>query len=560
MKKIIIYQLIMLFIASTPSISQVMRIRTDSGIIDYKLGETVSLRFIEDNSLPEIESIKEIDFGQVYCKEDYKDTVITIKNAGNRTLSITHMDIIPKSEFDFAKQPTVIMGLDPGEEYSVYIRYKPNEIGKSEEKLRITSNAKSGVYYDIALKGETNQTGFDLSADTLDFGYCCISMPADTIVTIINTGNSDNLITIDECPEPIIPNQYEFELLGSKELAISLAASALKNEGEFGCHIGFSDKCGNRKILFVKWKVVQPSIEVEGLEMQGELTAGTISELKIVNRSDIEFVLTDYKFDNNSFSFVDVQLPFTIPANDSSFLKVKFRPKDKHSVSSYLTLYSFCNFRTKIHLCGKVRIYLINDGFEWYPTGSFPYSGGWTMNNYKAPPDSQRVTEQRPFSGDKCLRGWGRWGVTPSMSSLIYKELSEQPDIIYCECAAMIDRIGFIHVGLGSLYNDIFSTYATVDFSNHAHFYYTVGSGGSIVEDRWENDPYMPMQWYKIRFRLDYPKKEITIWMGDMKVAVNHARNLPDTRYQFFYMRTSGGYGDEGNGFYDDVKVWYLSD
>jgi hypothetical protein len=560
MKKIIMEMVFMLMLSNTCVFSKIMRVKTEAGDEDHQIENIKSFYFIDDEKHSEIESVEEMNFGTLNCNTSYKDTVITIKNIGNDILAITHIDIFPKEEFSFITPPNVVMGLEPDEEYQLSIRYSPNYYNVHEEKLRITSNAKNGIYYDISLKGEKIESDYSILVDTLDFGKCCDMQGRDTLINIINNASMKNIITVIDCPDIIILDNYQFDLVDIKKLQIALNTSIISSPGVHSDFIVFRDECGKEKTITVKYEISNPDIAVDDIELESELTSSSIKELTIENKSDEEFVMTSYKFDNNSFSFEDVNLPYVIPAKTTIDLKVKFRPKNSQTAHGKLKIFSYCNFSKEIALTGKVKIFLINDGFEWYPEDSFPYSGGWDIVNYSAPADSQKVTTENSYSGDKCLRGWGVWGLTPSISSALIHELSVQPDVIYCECAAMIDRIGFIHIGLASYYNNYFTTYATVDFSNHAHFYYSIGTGGAVKEGRWANDPYAPFVWYKIKFKLDYINKEMSIWINDEFVKKDNVSTFPLDRYQFFYVRTAGGYADEGNGYYDDVKVWYYSE
>ena len=560
MKTAIQIMIAVLIFSNTLIHAQIMRIKTESGDKEYKIDDIDTFYFLEEKKYSEIKSLTSMNFGTLSCYPLSKDTVITIKNVGNQILAITHIDIYPKENFDFAVPPDIVFGLSPGEEYDISLRYEPKSFAAHEEKLRITSNAKSGAYYDISLTGKKEDSDYSFHIDTIDFGLCCEMRQRDTLVNVLNNATTRNSIYVKECPNAISLDTYEFELLEIKKLHISLNPEYLTNPNDYSDFILFRDQCGKEKELIVKWKIPSPELVINDVEFQSDLTSVAIKDLEIENKSSEEFVMTSYEFDNNCFSFENVNLPYTIPANSTAKLEVKFSPKGNTTEAGKLTIKSYCNYSKEVKLTGKVKIYLIKDGFEWYLDGSFPYSGDWNMNNYKAPPDSQKVTSDISYSGEKCIRGWGVWGMTPSMNSVIYHDLSEQPDEIYCECAAMIDRIGVIHVGLGSSYNDIFTSYCSVDFSNHAHFFYCLGTGGAMKEGRWENDHYAPEIWYKIKFKLDYPKKEMTIWIDDTLVKTDSVNTFPTNRYQYFYMRTSGGYGDEGSGYYDDVKVWYLSE
>ncbi len=524
------------------------------------INEIDSLTFEKILNGPEIGAPDTVFFPDVTCDGEYIDTTIKIYNSGDRELQITHIKIQPLTDFTFVAEPLHVMGLDPGEEYELSIRFKPvGSPGTKKADIVITSNANSGVYYKISLIGKKGSTGFTVSADSIDKGYVCPNSTVMIDLTLKNTGTANAVIKASASKQ-INLTQKEFEIEPGKAFDFQAAIVTSDQEGAYTGEVTFTDECGAEKTVKVEWFVSKPELEAGNLEFNAELFGSDSRVLTLKNISAGEVRINKYQTGDEQISLENIEFPLLIPPGDSVFIPVKFSPTEAKSINSEIIFSCGCGYDLIVNVKGTTVVNLVKDDFEWYVPGLFPSSGGWKLFRYGVNLDSlQVVVDSVSHSPGKCLKGYGNWGTDHSTSYHVEIELQKVPDEIYAECWAMIGQVGFSGIGLRSSSGVFTSDFATVIFGNHAHFFYTIGSGGAATTGRWENDMYMPMRWYKIKVRFNFPRKELAIWIDDEYKATDTSNSIGDINGLYFYLYTGGGYGDYGTAFFDDVRIWYVA-
>ena len=180
-----------------------------------------------------------IDFGEVGIKNESSEYSISIKNSGDRVLSI---DCITESGtslmpdiYEFKNPPSEITACDgttfdiiPGSSLNLTLIFHPNTAGSHNMKLQITNNASQQVEILVQGIGVIKGASWELqdesgnSITTLNFNKVFINDKKDIKVRIVNLSTA-NSITINSYS---ISDNVNFYILG-------LTTPLTVNPGEF---------------------------------------------------------------------------------------------------------------------------------------------------------------------------------------------------------------------------------------------------------------------------------------------------------------------------------------
>jgi len=196
-------------------------------------------------------------------------------------------------------------------------------------------------------------------------------------------------------------------------------------------------------------------------------------------------------------------------------------------------------------------VYIVNEDFESYEVGTFPYSGGWNLvyNGYGN--EYQYVSDSTSISGTKSLQleGQTNWMANAQ------KEFSETPEIIFYEVYVKTKKLAGSVMNYAeaavALYNPNIGTWGTAYAEVTFRYDEKIWFGYNNVElQNW-----LPDTWYKVKVKYDQVNKTGDVWINDELKASNvDFSNLTGT---YDSIELVSGNDTHTRSWFDDVKVWY---
>jgi hypothetical protein len=547
-------------------ISAIVHCRAQRIIIEKIQGESeiISIDSIKSIEVappikgPAISAPDQIDFGLLKCTGETGDTVITISNAGERQLQITHVAIIYEGDFYFTEDPPLIFGLDPGESQELSIGFDPEETGEKSAKLRITSNAISGAYYDIPLAGAMQQTSFDIDRANFDLGTVCPNNIISRTIEVVNTGTGPIDIALQGDPSIMEMDEITIEKNCSKSITIKInTGSELGNQSSQAI---FTDDCGNHKSAKFQWTTAGPKLVCGNkIEMTAKTGDKSTMQITLLNESaTTDLTITEAEYPNSHFYFEEGAFPLTIQKGGNAILELIYEPRTAAPTDAMITLYGEpCNYSYSLAVKGDPENveYLINEDFEKYTLDEFPYSSGWIMHTIGGDISGKhKVTNTVSKSGDQSLEGWGFYDVGQGHNYTLFRyPVDTIPEVLYAEVYMMTDHIGYCGLGFSKMSGSNPGSAIAVIFEGHGRMYYVIGSESGV----WPNNFYDLGMWIKMRIKYERELQKTTIYVNDQKMKEVMVSQFSDEPFDSFYLRTGGGYPGWGITWFDDVKVWY---
>ncbi|MFC2131092.1 hypothetical protein ACFLSQ_06620 [Bacteroidota bacterium] len=547
--------LLFYFVIFNVSFSQQLRIeKYDGESVLIELSEIDSLMF-QRNKLPQnISSPDTVKFVNINCERYYADTTFSITNPGDKVLLITHVELSPRSDFNFVEEPPTVMSIEPHQKYYFRIRFEPNVISEIKKAiLTVTSNSQSGVYHKIYLNGKKDSLDFNLSDTEWNFGDVCYNSDIDTSISITNTGEGSISIFVSTSEAGSYPGQTIILNPGENE-DVQFHINTGFEPGNKAIRVVCTDNCGKEKNLVVRYNVLKPNILIDTTRFIAKLGDSNVQTVKFHNNSNDYITIESIEINDHQFVLLTDDLPITIPAHAVYDFGIDYTPITENPVHAKIIFSGQpCDFEFTGKLIGdpNKKIYLLNEDFEKYTTGVFPDEGGWVIcygiDSLGYIVDSIAKNENKSL----YIQGASE----PDIRSYYIKHrLDNVPDKIFVEAWIMIDR-GHAGSGIYVAGSDAMSYYAGVQYGNHGHYFSTLGSHNGTWEDKPEYYMAGIFMWNKLSFLFDRKNKTQKIYINDFLVLEDSC-----TACSFGEIESVVLYSSQTGSYLDDVKVWYYED
>ena len=123
-----------------------------------------------------------------------KAQVITITNAGNKDLNLSHVGL-DAADLVYTITLPHITTLEPDQATRVTVTYIPRTYETNSNSVLINSNDPDEAVVKVPLRGESSAPVIEIDPTYYDFGTTYIGCEAKTVVGITNVGDSDLVIT-----------------------------------------------------------------------------------------------------------------------------------------------------------------------------------------------------------------------------------------------------------------------------------------------------------------------------------------------------------------------------
>ena len=123
-----------------------------------------------------------------------KAQVITITNAGNKNLNLSHV-ALNATDLVYTITPPHITTLKPDQATRVTVTYIPRTYETNSNSVLINSNDPDEAVVTVPIRGESSAPVIEIDPMYYDFGTTYIGCEAKTVVGITNIGDSDLIIS-----------------------------------------------------------------------------------------------------------------------------------------------------------------------------------------------------------------------------------------------------------------------------------------------------------------------------------------------------------------------------
>ncbi len=308
-------------------------------VFDTDRGRFESRIFGTGSGQPEILSVPNLDFKTLDCKRQSFDTTIYIHSTGALPLDISKFEITGPnaSEFSFVPSNPGSVVVQPGDSFAVKIRVNPSNKGTLNANLVITSNAKNIPSLTIPLQAFAADNSFTLNTNSYDFGFVCPNEVVQTRLSIQNSGNVPITLNISGNQNySANPNQLALNPNESAEIIINFSSST---EGTFNYTLEVTDPyCNAKKTIQLKAIVESPKIQKQPIAIFGIVGLNKDTTIAIRNISNRNLTISSAQFTDPQLSLVSPPLPWTIPANASIQVNIRFSPTTGGNLVAFLKM------------------------------------------------------------------------------------------------------------------------------------------------------------------------------------------------------------------------------
>ena len=123
-----------------------------------------------------------------------KAQVITITNAGNKNLNLSHI-ALNATDLVYTITPPHITTLKPDQATRVTVTYIPRTYETNSNSVLINSNDPDEAVVTVPIRGESSAPVIEVDPVYHDFGTTYIGCDAETVVGLTNVGDSDLVIS-----------------------------------------------------------------------------------------------------------------------------------------------------------------------------------------------------------------------------------------------------------------------------------------------------------------------------------------------------------------------------
>lgn len=196
------------------------------------------------------------------------------------------------------------------------------------------------------------------------------------------------------------------------------------------------------------------------------------------------------------------------------------------------------------------QVLLFQEDFEGYSANTFPSSGGWVLRHNGAGDSYQVVTNAQHRSGNKSMQlrgsrsGW--W------AAHMYKSIQFTQSPIFAEVWLMASASP-----TGD--SEDIGRFLFYDLSTSQEWpgTYLYPTNGTIKCHIGGNEQtlvsFTANQWYKIKMKLDYARRSISVWINDLLIAQDVTGTFSSNSWNCFMLGAEHG---NTTFYFDDIKVW----
>ncbi len=285
----------------------------------------------------------EIDYGNV-TRDSSKSAFITVKNYSDTILSINSIAINGQNAayFSTAAQP---FQLDPYDSLKFEVVFTPEETGLARAYVVIISDTGDEQ---VDLQGNGVIADIFVSPNSLDFGEVLLGDSLQLKLSVFNVGGDTLRIYSAQSSQSVFyPDKQSFDVIpfGSDSLLVTFKPDSAVDFSE-QLQIMSNDPDDSPLDIPLQGTGIAPKIAFDptALEFGGvKIPNDSIAVLKISNKGSAELVVDSTKIigaDLNSFSVLSGSAPFSLPANGSRSLQIRFKPDSIGQYSAQLRVIS----------------------------------------------------------------------------------------------------------------------------------------------------------------------------------------------------------------------------
>lgn len=155
--------------------------------------EPIAFSLFGDAIYFDVEHPQKIDFPLVICEISPIDSLFSVKNLSNETITFSGAGITgADSDFFEISQYFNKITLDRGDSATIAVRFRPIEAGEKSARLYFSASAIIGhsKTFEIELSARKEFMRFDISRDSIDFGYLDEFEDAEENFFLINNGTT----------------------------------------------------------------------------------------------------------------------------------------------------------------------------------------------------------------------------------------------------------------------------------------------------------------------------------------------------------------------------------
>lgn len=319
-----------------------------TGLVEYSIpsecGKPQTVLFGQTVRPQEVEA-QGLTLSSALCPDETRNSVVTIRNAGELPLEITDLTLATNNEgftilspIPTVANPLIIL---PNNQEGITVQFAPTSAGPKAATLRITSNDPRGEI-DVPIEGRRDSLRLVATESQIIAARAPGAVyPRDTVLTVQNTGdvpitvtgaqvsgNDPTFFAVSAAQFPIVvaPNTTE-------ELTIQLLQPTEERSYRAQVNLTFQPTCnlspiavdithaGTRPVLSVE-KLTFPTLLCDESSRQDTTIVLSnpggdflqISAVEVVNDPEGNFVITD-------------NTPITIPPGESRTLTISFVPQ-----------------------------------------------------------------------------------------------------------------------------------------------------------------------------------------------------------------------------------------
>ncbi len=295
-----------------------------------------------------------LDFGSIVCLNNKLDS-LPISNSGGETLIIDNLEISGDDEDDFSLfEPFTELRVEPDSTKFLKILYAPADIGKSEAKLLIESNAVTDSVLILDLNGRRDSLSLISEKNTIELGYLCPGEKAVSGFIIRNEGTLRTGAYIIS-PDGLMITPEEFSLNPDAEISIEIIFNGSNITGEYNGVITVIDSiCGYTHEILIRADIFAPEIIAEPLVILAPMGFSNIGELIINNTSVRDAEIFNASISDSRFEVLPNQFPLLIPGLESRKFAINYTPTDTAGIFAEILLFAQpCDIEHKAELAGR---------------------------------------------------------------------------------------------------------------------------------------------------------------------------------------------------------------
>ena len=282
-----------------------------------------------------------------------KSVDIIVKNTGNSTLNISavHFEGLHKSQWTILGLPSQALSILPQKLDTLQVKFHPDSVGRLNANLSGTTNDPLSAAMHIDLSGTGIGPLLNLPFTSLNYHNQYVKTAKDSIIKISNTGNktltvssaglSGNGVSAYSIAEGNAP--FTVEPGQSHNLTLRFMPG---DKGLFPATLSLmsDDVYQTVKSITLMGKGIAADIDLAGTSGLnfGTVYLGNYGDLnfQIKNIGDADLIITKITSSDSAFKITGLNLPASIPSNQSLQAGVRFKPSEVKQYSGVLKIYS----------------------------------------------------------------------------------------------------------------------------------------------------------------------------------------------------------------------------